>query len=205
MTIETDVKQQIATLRRVLAGATKECGVCEGQGELKEAVQAWDVPGAPIPDCDTCKGTGRIPRFPGFRQECQCTKRGTPGFLWAGASVAWPNCPPGTEPCCYCEGHTGWQVAPGGLEDALAGLSVEEGAPFFWQLSHWFRCTKTNRHFEADGVECRLRLNTPSADEILRRAIAVAGLSVAHSVGDSCHGGLGHAIVDEKLNDTDQD
>jgi hypothetical protein len=35
-----------------------KCEVCEGRGELVEAVQAWDVPGAPIPRCDHCNGTG---------------------------------------------------------------------------------------------------------------------------------------------------
>ena len=32
------------------------CKTCGGSGELKDAVQAWDIPGAPIPDCPDCGG-----------------------------------------------------------------------------------------------------------------------------------------------------
>lgn len=31
-----------------------KCPVCEGTGELSEAVQAWDVAGAPVPRCPHC-------------------------------------------------------------------------------------------------------------------------------------------------------
>ena len=31
------------------------CPVCEGSGELKEAVLAWDEPDAPIPECSDCE------------------------------------------------------------------------------------------------------------------------------------------------------
>lgn len=30
------------------------CPVCDGRGELREAVQAWDIPGAPVPRCTHC-------------------------------------------------------------------------------------------------------------------------------------------------------
>ena len=30
------------------------CDFCNGTGELKGAVQAWDIPGAPIPECPYC-------------------------------------------------------------------------------------------------------------------------------------------------------
>ena len=39
--------------------SAKKCPTCKGTGELKDAVQAWDVSGAPIPKCGRCKGTGR--------------------------------------------------------------------------------------------------------------------------------------------------
>lgn len=39
----------------------EKCEICEGTGELKDAVQAWDIPGAPIPECGICKGTGKAP------------------------------------------------------------------------------------------------------------------------------------------------
>ena len=32
------------------------CKTCGGSGELKDAVQAWDIPGAPIPECLDCGG-----------------------------------------------------------------------------------------------------------------------------------------------------
>ena len=32
------------------------CKTCGGSGELKDAVQAWDIPGAPIPECPDCGG-----------------------------------------------------------------------------------------------------------------------------------------------------
>ena len=31
------------------------CIACEGLGELREAVQAWDIPGAPVPECGVCR------------------------------------------------------------------------------------------------------------------------------------------------------
>lgn len=33
---------------------TVKCTVCGGSGELKDAVQAWDVPGATVPECSFC-------------------------------------------------------------------------------------------------------------------------------------------------------
>lgn len=46
-------------VRSLYAGAAPSwkvtCPACMGGGELREAVQAWDVPGAPVPDCPHCK------------------------------------------------------------------------------------------------------------------------------------------------------
>ena len=39
-----------------LRALDKPCETCGGSGELKDAVQAWDIPGAPIPDCPDCGG-----------------------------------------------------------------------------------------------------------------------------------------------------
>ena len=33
------------------------CEICGGSGENRDAVQAWDIPGAPIPDCPCTKQT----------------------------------------------------------------------------------------------------------------------------------------------------
>lgn len=34
------------------------CSECGGAGEFPDRVQAWDVPGAPIPECEPCHGHG---------------------------------------------------------------------------------------------------------------------------------------------------
>ena len=36
----------------------KQCNICKGTGELKDAVEAWDEPDAPIPRCHICGGSG---------------------------------------------------------------------------------------------------------------------------------------------------
>lgn len=36
------------------------CEKCGGRGELPDAVQAWDIPGAPIPECQACNGNGWV-------------------------------------------------------------------------------------------------------------------------------------------------
>lgn len=38
----------------------KTCPTCKGTGVLSDAVQAWDIPGAPEPDCPTCMGEGKV-------------------------------------------------------------------------------------------------------------------------------------------------
>ena len=37
---------------------SEPCEVCMGLGENKDELQAWDIPGAPIPPCTACGGTG---------------------------------------------------------------------------------------------------------------------------------------------------
>ena len=36
------------------------CEVCNGTGELKDAVQAWDVLGAPVPRCPHCVPLSKV-------------------------------------------------------------------------------------------------------------------------------------------------
>src|SRR5690606_35547889 len=31
-----------------------ECWICAGTGENRDAMQAWDIPGAPVPECHAC-------------------------------------------------------------------------------------------------------------------------------------------------------
>lgn len=37
-----------------------ECPECEGLGEFPDSVQAWDIPDAPVPECEHCHGHGWI-------------------------------------------------------------------------------------------------------------------------------------------------
>ncbi len=37
-----------------------KCPICKGTGENRDAMQAWDIPGAPVPECYKCKGTGEV-------------------------------------------------------------------------------------------------------------------------------------------------
>ncbi len=47
------------------------CAECGGSGELPDAVQAWDIPGAPVPTCPSCQppraptGTSATPESTG--------------------------------------------------------------------------------------------------------------------------------------------
>lgn len=91
MTAKTDLTDQIATLRRVLAEATKECPDWYRQ-QPATAIERRVT----LEDC-ICQGTGRIARFPGFRQMCPVEHNPAPN-----------------RPC--------WEVRAGGLEDALVGL-----------------------------------------------------------------------------------
>jgi hypothetical protein len=37
------------------------CPICKGKGELLDAVQAWDIPDAPVPECPHCvEGTVNV-------------------------------------------------------------------------------------------------------------------------------------------------
>jgi hypothetical protein len=41
---------------RIACGAmVLDCPICNGTGENRDAMQAWDIPGAPVPDCHYCK------------------------------------------------------------------------------------------------------------------------------------------------------
>lgn len=56
-TTEQKVARRAAQLLRSPAESDEwwpTCPVCRGTGELKEAVQAWDVAGAPVPVCPHC-------------------------------------------------------------------------------------------------------------------------------------------------------
>ena len=99
------IAEQITATRNTLAEATKEC---------------LEIPRGLL-ECE-CNGEGRVPRFPGFRQECRCL--GDEPHSKLGCSSCWY---PGahTEACERCNG-TGWQIRAGGLEDALAGLNKRD-------------------------------------------------------------------------------
>jgi hypothetical protein len=36
------------------------CKECGGSGKFPDRVQAWDIPGAPVPECERCNGHGWI-------------------------------------------------------------------------------------------------------------------------------------------------
>ena len=50
-----ELVEEIRELRVALEHMVCNCIACEGLGELREAVQAWDVPGAPVPECGVCR------------------------------------------------------------------------------------------------------------------------------------------------------
>ena len=113
-TQSTDLTAKIAALNAVLAEATEACPDCSYHGIA--------TVGAP---CDTCKGTGRIARFPEFRQECaRCF-----GNSW----ICGPD-----KPSDGCGGRR-WQVRAGGLEGGLAGLSTDGMALTLGMLAGWRR------------------------------------------------------------------
>jgi len=65
-----DTLTRQATIREVGEQlVNQECPICEGCGELDEAVQAWDIPDAPIPECSFCKGTGKVVLMYGEKPE----------------------------------------------------------------------------------------------------------------------------------------
>lgn len=88
-----------------------------------------------------CLGTGRVARFPEFRRAC--------GHGQLGSQV--------------------WEVRAGGLEGALAGLSIQQAHQVFYQMRRWLTSL-------GSGVDM------PSAQEILLKGlelvIKVTGLEV---------------------------
>lgn len=46
---------------RTCPSRMRVCPDCHGTGTNPEAKQAWDIPEAPEPDCQTCQGEGQIP------------------------------------------------------------------------------------------------------------------------------------------------
>jgi hypothetical protein len=50
-----ELEKREAELTAVCRNVVDKCPICDGSGELVEAVQAWDVPGAPTPECSWCK------------------------------------------------------------------------------------------------------------------------------------------------------
>lgn len=118
------LNQRIASMNRVLADATKECP------ENKLDFSPDEI----HPRACVCKGTGRVAKFPGFRQECQClgdgryTKLGCPKCWYLGAHSL---------ECIKCNG-TGWQVHAGDWgTDGLAGLTVDQIQEVLEDLAAW--------------------------------------------------------------------
>ena len=50
-----DLVDEVRALRAALEHMVCNCIACAGLGELPEAVLAWDVPGAPVPECGVCR------------------------------------------------------------------------------------------------------------------------------------------------------
>jgi len=153
-THSTDLKQQIAAHRRTLAEATKEC---PRQWYFDGEPIPQDGPGCDHPDECECRATGLVARFPGFRQKC------------ALQIVNWDGKIEHAADCWVCN-STGWQVAPGGLEDGLAGLDNDvEGLKFLGRLELWLLARSAGP--------------MPSAPEILAKGLELviekAGLEVS--------------------------
>ena len=147
------LEQQITAYRLTLAQATKECPKSdERYGHFEEPEE-----------CKKCQGTGRVARFPEFRQECPSA--------W---HVAWKGYdgPPTSRPSCEACNGIGRQVAPAGLEAALAGLTIGKGLKVYTGLGL----------FVWNGYLTKERslMPMPSADAILAEGlwlvIEVAGL-----------------------------
>lgn len=142
----TDLTANIAALNRVLADVTKECPYAiratEISAEIGERVRHEETL-----KCN-CQGTGLVARFKGFRQDCN--------------SIAHRG---GNRTCLLCNG-TSWHVRAGGLEDGLAGLTVDQIREVLEDLQAWV--------MQSDL--------TPSAPEILLKGLElvceVAGLEV---------------------------
>ena len=45
---------EVERLREALAVVVADCPICGGTGRNRDAMQAWDVPDAPVPDCHYC-------------------------------------------------------------------------------------------------------------------------------------------------------
>lgn len=112
MTAATDLTLQIDAMNRVLAGVTRECPACKGAKNVEDDA---------CPRClsaQTGLGTGRIARFPGFRQYCD----------FCGGDE--------TSPCEDCDDKH-YLVRAGGLHDALARLPVLDALDVLRTFSQW--------------------------------------------------------------------
>ena len=166
----TDLTAQIAALRRTLADATKECP-CEGCNRTPEEQHQAD--------CE-CKGTGRVARFSGFRQECAwCEGVGNRygcdhanlgfGLEQVGNLCAMCKGIIRSFPCKDCNG-TGRQVAAGGLHDAWAGLTSGEAQEVLEKLA-----------LQLEEMVPRPKDPMPSAPKILAKGLE---LVEEHHIGD---------------------
>ncbi len=134
MTATTDLTANIVVMNRVLADATVECPECGLNPPETRGTMFVDGPGVVV-GCDTCPGTGRVARFPGFRQECSwCRgkKRILKHFLVIGDEPYKPV-DDDYDPCTHCH-KQGWQVRAGGLHDALAGLTRGQASDVLYGL-----------------------------------------------------------------------
>ncbi len=158
MTTETALKQRLAILYRTLADATVECpkcdALCEEMRKSPDASQGrpTGIPCRCVAFSDGCNGTGRVARFPGFRQECKES--------WHAQF---------SSPSCSCNGRR-WRVRAGDSADGLAQLSPKQMKDWLFLFMTWLEeCWK------ADYI-------TPSALEIrakeLELVIEVAGKEV---------------------------
>ena len=159
MTTVTDVKQRLAALYATLADATKACNI--GPYHKRHFKNG-------------CQGTGKVARFPEFRQDKPCPHAG----LVDDVGVSWDP-----DKCPRCNGR-GWQDRAGSTDDGLAGLSPTQAANVLWMFQHWVNCPKPYTHLHEDGeiVLCESRQKMPSALEIraegLRLICEIAELEV---------------------------
>lgn len=134
MTTKTDIAVRIAALNAALAEATEECPepyCVKGKiAAISKEAGSTELERLVI-DHKDCQGTGRIARFPEFRQECP--------LKWYKGERLFSHHDHDNEEAhpdyCDCNG-TGWQVCAGGLDGGLARLTVEQAEIVFDELLH---------------------------------------------------------------------